>query len=74
MKKADIDKQLDFWLEEFEVPENKQKKIEKLSKGNQQKIQLIASIIHQPELIILDEPFSGLDPVNVEILKKRLKI
>ena len=73
MKKADIDKQLDFWLEEFEVPENKQKKIEKLSKGNQQKIQLIASIIHEPELIILDEPFSGLDPVNVEILKKAVK-
>lgn len=73
MKKHEIDEQLDFWLEEFEVPENKHKKIEKLSKGNQQKIQLIASIIHEPELIILDEPFSGLDPVNVEILKKAVK-
>ncbi len=73
MKKQEIDRQLDYWLEEFEVPENKQKRIEKLSKGNQQKIQLIASIIHEPELIILDEPFSGLDPVNVEILKKAVK-
>ncbi|CAM4280400.1 ABC transporter ATP-binding protein [Lacicoccus alkaliphilus] len=73
MKKHEIDEKLEFWLEEFEVPENKHKKIEKLSKGNQQKIQLIASIIHEPELIILDEPFSGLDPVNVEILKKAVK-
>ena len=66
----EVDKQLDYWLEKFEVPENKNKKIEKLSKGNQQKIQVIASIIHNPSLIILDEPFSGLDPINVEILKR----
>lgn len=65
-----VDEQLDYWLEKFEVPENKDKKIEKLSKGNQQKIQVIAAIIHNPSLIILDEPFSGLDPINVEILKR----
>lgn len=65
-----VDVQLDYWLEKFEVPENKDKKIEKLSKGNQQKIQVIAAIIHNPSLIILDEPFSGLDPINVEILKR----
>ena len=70
MSGKEVDKQLDYWLEKFEVPENKNKKIEKLSKGNQQKIQVIASIIHNPSLIILDEPFSGLDPINVEILKR----
>lgn len=73
MSKRDIDAKLTEWLERFEVPENRSKRIEKLSKGNQQKIQLIASIIHDPKLIILDEPFSGLDPVNVEILKTAVK-
>lgn len=70
MTSKEVDQQLDYWLEKFEVPENKDKKIEKLSKGNQQKIQVIAAIIHNPSLIILDEPFSGLDPINVEILKR----
>lgn len=73
MSKKEIDTKLDEWLERFGVPENRNKRIEKLSKGNQQKIQLIASIIHNPKLIILDEPFSGLDPVNVEILKTAVK-
>lgn len=62
-----------YWLERFQVSENLKKKIGSLSKGNQQKIQLIASIIHNPKLIILDEPFSGLDPVNVELLKEAVK-
>ncbi|WP_078553845.1 ABC transporter ATP-binding protein [Bacillus alkalicellulosilyticus] len=69
MKKPDILKELDYWLERFQVPEYKNKKIEELSKGNQQKIQLISAVIHKPKLLILDEPFSGLDPVNVELLK-----
>ncbi|MFD2831469.1 ABC transporter ATP-binding protein [Corticicoccus populi] len=73
MSTKEVNNKLDYWLERFEVPENREKKIEKLSKGNQQKIQLIASIIHNPELIILDEPFSGLDPVNVEMLKSAVK-
>ncbi|MCE4956692.1 ABC transporter ATP-binding protein [Macrococcoides caseolyticum] len=73
MKKKEIDKALDYWLERFEVPENKNKKIEDLSKGNQQKIQLIGAIIHSPSLLILDEPFSGLDPVNVELLKSAVQ-
>lgn len=73
MSNKEVTQRLDYWLERFEVPQNKDKKIEKLSKGNQQKIQLIASIIHNPELIILDEPFSGLDPINVEMLKKAVK-
>ncbi len=69
MKKADTLKELDYWLNRFKVPEYKDKKVEELSKGNQQKIQFIASIIHKPKLLIMDEPFSGLDPVNVDLLK-----
>ncbi|WP_113928244.1 ABC transporter ATP-binding protein [Bacillus sp. P14.5] len=69
MDKKEAEKELVYWLDRFNVPEYKNKKVEELSKGNQQKIQLIASIIHKPKLLILDEPFSGLDPVNVELLK-----
>ncbi|WP_223700812.1 ABC transporter ATP-binding protein [Sutcliffiella deserti] len=70
MDKSEILKQLDYWLERFKVPEYLNKKVEELSKGNQQKIQFITSIIHNPKLLILDEPFSGLDPLNVELLKE----
>ncbi|MBM7702692.1 ABC transporter ATP-binding protein [Metabacillus iocasae] len=70
MNKSDILKQMEEWLERFKVPEYANKKVEELSKGNQQKIQFIASVIHRPKLLILDEPFSGLDPVNVELLKE----
>ncbi len=73
MKRKDIATELDYWLKRFDAFENKDKKIEALSKGNQQKVQLIAAIIHKPELLILDEPFSGLDPVNVELLKLAVK-
>jgi ABC-2 type transport system ATP-binding protein len=62
-------KELDYWLNILKVPEYANKKVEELSKGNQQKIQFIAAVIHKPKLLILDEPFSGLDPVNVEQLK-----
>ncbi|WP_144935411.1 ABC transporter ATP-binding protein [Paenibacillus sp. 32O-W] len=64
------DKHLKEWLDKFGVPEYYNKKVEELSKGNQQKIQFIASVIHNPDILILDEAFSGLDPVNVELLKK----
>jgi len=67
MSKGEVNKSVDYWLERMEVPENKNKIVSALSKGNQQKIQLIATLIHDPQLIILDEPFTGLDPVNVEI-------
>ncbi len=73
MKNADIKKALDYWLARFQITENRHKKIEALSKGNQQKVQLLASMIHEPSLLILDEPFSGLDPVNVELLKDAVK-
>jgi ABC-2 type transport system ATP-binding protein len=70
MDKRSIIKEMNYWLERFNVPEYANKKVEELSKGNQQKIQFIASVIHKPKLLILDEPFSGLDPVNVELLKE----
>ena len=73
MKSKDIKKAIDYWLNRFDIVQNRDKKIEALSKGNQQKIQLLASMIHQPQLLILDEPFSGLDPVNVELLKSAVK-
>jgi len=60
------------WLERMELQEWKDKKIEELSKGMQQKIQFIGTVMHNPDLIILDEPFSGLDPVNVQLLKNVL--
>ncbi|WP_019240365.1 MULTISPECIES: ABC transporter ATP-binding protein [Bacillus] len=69
MKKADTLKELDYWLERFKIPDYKNKRVEELSKGNQQKIQFITAIIHKPKLLIMDEPFSGLDPVNVDLLK-----
>jgi ABC-2 type transport system ATP-binding protein len=57
------------WLERFGISEYENKRVEELSKGNQQKIQFIAAVIHDPDILILDEAFSGLDPVNVELLK-----
>lgn len=66
----EIEKRLDYWLEIFGISEYKNKKIKELSKGNQQKIQFISAIINDPKLLILDEPFSGLDPINVELFKK----
>ena len=66
----EIEKRLDYWLEVFGISEYKNKKIKELSKGNQQKIQFISAIINEPKLLILDEPFSALDPINVELFKK----
>lgn len=73
MQKDQIVKEMNFWLEKFKVPEYVNKKVEELSKGNQQKIQFITAVIHKPKLVFLDEPFSGLDPVNVEILKEAVQ-
>ncbi|OIP56850.1 MAG: hypothetical protein AUK34_10715 [Ignavibacteria bacterium CG2_30_36_16] len=58
------------YLEKFELADRKLSKIEDLSKGNQQKVQFIATILHDPEFVILDEPFSGLDPINTNLLKE----
>lgn len=70
MTEEEIDKKMDYWLDRFEIMDYKYKKIKELSKGNQQKVQFISSIINEPKLLILDEPFSGLDPINVELFKK----
>lgn len=66
-------KRLDYWLNRFHVTEYKEKKIKELSKGNQQKIQFITAIINEPKLLILDEPFSGLDPINVELFMEVIR-
>ena len=72
MNKKDIINRLDKLLEKFGITEYKNKKIKELSKGNQQKIQFITAIINEPRLLILDEPFSGLDPFNVELFKQEI--
>jgi ABC-2 type transport system ATP-binding protein len=63
-------REVEDWLERFRVPDYRDRKVEELSKGNQQKIQFIAAILHDPDVLIMDEPFSGLDPVNVQLLKE----
>ncbi|MGX4763063.1 ABC transporter ATP-binding protein [Holzapfeliella sp. JNUCC 72] len=68
-KRKEIEPKIDYWMEKFQVKGNKKDKLKKLSKGNQQKVQLIATLLHDPKLVILDEPFSGLDPVNSGILQ-----
>ena len=70
MKKEEAKKEIEYWMERLKVDEYKYLQAEKLSKGNQQKIQFIISILNSPELIVLDEPFSGLDPVNTELIKE----
>lgn len=67
MKKDEIISELKKWLKRFKIEDYENKKIKELSKGNKQKIQFISAIIHKPKLLILDEPFSGLDPINVDM-------
>lgn len=66
----EADRRVDRWLDRLKLTEWKNKKSSELSKGMQQKIQFITAVIHEPDLVILDEPFSGLDPVNVKLLKE----
>ncbi len=65
---AEADKRIDYWLDRMGLAEWKNKKTTDLSKGMQQKIQFISTVLHDPDLLILDEPFSGLDPINVEFM------
>jgi len=67
LDKETIDRRLDFWLERFEITDYKKRKVSELSKGNQQKIQFITAIINNPKLLVLDEPFSGLDIINTKM-------
>ena len=64
---------LDYWLERFHITDYKDRKIKELSKGNQQKVQFISAVINEPKLLILDEPFTGLDPINVEMFMDAIK-
>ncbi len=66
-------KSIDYWIEKLEMTEYRNKRLDTLSKGNQQKIQLITALAHNPDIVILDEPFSGLDPVNAMLLKNVVK-
>ena len=72
MKEQEIEEELEKWLHFFQIESYENRKIKELSKGNQQKIQFISAIIHHPKLLILDEPFTGLDPINVELMKKAI--
>ena len=73
MSRKEAVKSIDYWLERLGMTEYRNKKLETLSKGNQQKIQLITALAHNPDIVILDEPFSGLDPVNAMLLKDVVK-
>ena len=73
MSKKEATESILYWLDKMSMTEYKDKKLQTLSKGNQQKIQLICSICSNPDILILDEPFSGLDPVNAEILKNAIR-
>ena len=73
MSTKDAVKAVDYWLERLGMTEYRNKRLDTLSKGNQQKIQLITALAHDPDIVILDEPFSGLDPVNAMLLKDVVK-
>ena len=73
MSRKEAVESIDYWLERLGMTEYRNKKLETLSKGNQQKIQLITALAHNPDIVILDEPFSGLDPVNAMLLKDVVK-
>lgn len=72
LTKTEALKRLKYWFEKFEIESWWDKKIEELSKGMAQKVQFITTVLHEPELLIFDEPFSGFDPVNAELLKKEI--
>ena len=72
LSKQDAMKKMKFWFEKFEITAWWDKKIEELSKGMQQKVQFITTVIHEPELLIFDEPFSGFDPINANLLKQEI--
>lgn len=72
LSKKEAQERINWWFEKFDITSWKDKKIEELSKGMQQKVQFITTVVHEPDLLILDEPFSGFDPVNAELLKNEI--
>jgi ABC-2 type transport system ATP-binding protein len=72
MSKKEANEKICFWMERFEIMDWWSKEINELSKGMQQKIQFISTVVHEPELLILDEPFSGLDPINTNLIKSEI--
>ena len=72
LSKSEATKRITYWFEKMEMQTWWNKKVEDLSKGMQQKVQFVATVVHDPELIILDEPFSGFDPINAEIIKNEI--
>jgi ABC-2 type transport system ATP-binding protein len=72
LSKWDAKKRINFWFDKFDMQSWWKKKIEELSKGMQQKVQFIVTVIHEPELLILDEPFSGFDPINAQLIKNEI--
>lgn len=73
LSKKEAKSKIDHWLEKFEIQDWWNKKVEELSKGMQQKIQFVATVVHEPKLLILDEPFSGLDPINTNLIKDEIR-
>ncbi len=72
VNKKEARRRLDYWLERFDLVDHRQKKVQDLSKGMQQKAQIIATLLHEPDLIVIDEPFTALDPVNTRLVKQVL--
>jgi len=72
LSKEDVKTKLNYWLDKFGIADWKKKRIEELSKGMAQKVQFICTVLHEPDLLILDEPYSGFDPVNMELIKSEL--
>jgi ABC-2 type transport system ATP-binding protein len=72
LTKKDVENKMNYWFEKFEINDWRKKRIEQLSKGMAQKVQFICTVLHEPELVILDEPYSGFDPINVELIKQEL--
>lgn len=72
MSKSDVRQALNYWLDRFGIQSWRKKRIDELSKGMAQKVQFICAVLHEPDFLILDEPFSGFDPVNVELIKQEL--
>jgi ABC-2 type transport system ATP-binding protein len=73
LSESEARKEIDYWFTKFEIKDWWPKKIEDLSKGMQQKIQFIATVVHRPKLLILDEPFTGLDPINTTLIKEEIR-